>query len=37
MNDYGVIHRAAMPASAHWNISQKENSDKEIIPYKIII
>ena len=37
MNDYGEIYRAAMPTSAHWNISHKENSDKEIIPYKIII
>ena len=37
MNDNGEIYRAATPASAHWNISRKENSDKEIIPYKIII
>ena len=37
MSDYGEIYRAAMPASAQWNISRKENSDQEIIPYKIII
>ena len=37
MNDFEEIYTAAMPASAHWNISRKENSDKEIIPYKIII
>ena len=37
MNYYGEIYRAAMPASAHGNISRKENSDKKIIPYKIII
>ena len=32
MNDDGEIYRAAMPVSAHWNISRKENCDKEIIP-----
>ena len=37
MNDYGEIYRAAMSASSQWNIWRKENSDKEIIPYKIII